>query len=679
MPANDLTFPESQGLMRRLSATTQQTGRDDPMTKSLILCTCENSQTLDADALADATGMAVSKPCAALCTRNIDLAAAALQDGDAIIACTQEARTFEALADELGVPAPALLDLRDRAGWTDDDTPTLPKMAALTAEALLPAAPEKTMDVVSEGLCLILGPAEVALQAAEQLKTYLSVTVLLNDSEHVPDNRDFDVVIGTLRRASGALGQFSIVIDALRQVEPAGRGTFTLSDPRDGGQSDCDILLDLRGTAPLFPAHEKREGYLRADPSHAPSVAAAVMAASHLIGTFEKPLHVTVEPLLCAHSRAEQTGCTRCLDLCPTGAIVPSGEHVTIDPMICAGCGACSAVCPSGAVSYDAPPVDLTMRRVQTLAKAYLDAGGARPRLLVHDSHGAEMIRLSARHGRGLPADVIPLDLPAIGAFGHAEALAALAAGFAHVSILPGPAADRDALVAQIALAAAITSEAKVRLLEPADPDAMSDALYDHAAPEPIEQPIRPLGTRRQIARQTAKALNPSRDTLPLPGGAPYGAVLVNTDACTLCLSCVSLCPSGALGDNPDNPQLRFQEDACLQCGLCANICPEDAITYAPQLNLTDAALSQQVLNEEEPFACIECGALFGSKSAIDRIVEKLRGHSMFADEEKLRLIQMCDNCRVQAQYHSEQNPFEGAPRPRVRTTDDYYSDRKDH
>ncbi|CAN0115107.1 unnamed protein product, partial [Chrysoparadoxa australica] len=336
------------------------------------------------------------------------------------------------------------------------------------------------------------------------------------------------------------------------------------TEPRDGGGSDCDILLDLRGETPLFPAHEKREGYLRADPGHTPAVAAAVLAASHLVGTFEKPLYVRTEALLCAHSRAGQTGCTRCLDLCPTGAITPDGDHVTVDPMICAGCGACSAVCPSGAISYEAPPVELTMRRVQTLAKAFLDAGGAAPRLLVHDAHGAEMIRLSARHGRGLPADVVPLELPALGAFGHAEAVAALAAGFASVTLLPGPGTDRAALAPQIALATAIAGEARVGILDTPDPDAMSDALYDAIAPAPVTAPVRPLGTRRQITRQAARALHSDATTLPLPEGAPYGAVLVDTDACTLCLSCVSLCPSGALGDNPDKPQLRFQEDACL-------------------------------------------------------------------------------------------------------------------
>ncbi|MDP5219085.1 4Fe-4S binding protein [Ruegeria sp. 2205SS24-7] len=647
------------------------------MPKSLITCDCLGSQTIDTQGLSKATGLDVARPCSALCTSQLDRAQAALEEGDVVFCCTQEARVFEELAEGLGRPAPPSLDLRDRAGWSADDAPKLPKMSALIANAMLPAEPEKTLDVVSEGLCLILGPAEVALEAAEQLNDHLGVTVLIEDGEP-PDTRAFDVVRGRLRRATGAFGGFEVVIDALQQVNPGGRGAFTLSDPRDGAVSQCDVILDLRGGTPLFPAPEKRDGYLRADPGHAAGVAAAIMAASHLTGTFEKTMYVKTTPLLCAHSRAEQTGCTTCLDLCPTGAITPAGEHVAIDPMICAGCGACSAACPSGAITYDAPPVDLTMRRVQTMAKAYLDAGGTAPRLLVHDAHGGEMVRLSARHGRGLPADVIPLELTAIGAFGHAEAVAAFAAGFAAVTLLPGPTADIPALQSQIALTTAIAGAGKATLLDTPDPDAMSDALYAEAAPAPVASPVRPMGTRRQITRQAARALHPDTDQIPLPEDAPYGAVLVDKDACTLCLSCVSLCPSGALGDNSDKPQLRFQEDACLQCGLCANICPEDAITYEPRLDLTNAALRQEVLNEEEPFACIECGALFGSKSAIDRISEKLKDHAMFSGD-KLRMIQMCDNCRVNAQFHATDNPFAGGERPRVRTTDDYLSKRRDH
>jgi ferredoxin len=617
----------------------------------------------------------------ALCTTEAGSAARAIEAGEAIICCAQEQRTFEEIAADLGGDAPAFLDLRDRAGWSDDPAPKLPKLSALVAEATLASRPDKTLDVISGGLCLIIGTADKALPAAAKLSPILDVTVLLTDETGPPDTRDFDTVRGRIVRATGALGGFELEIDALQEVNPGGRGALSWTAPRDGGQTRCDIILDLSGRTPLFPAPEKREGYLRADPGSIGAVADAVLAASQLVGTFEKPLYVALEPLICAHSRAEQTGCSKCLDICPTGAITPAGDHVSIDPMICAGCGACAARCPSGAITYDAPPPDMIFRRIQTLASAYRRAGGSAPRLLVHDAgFGAEMIRLAARHGRGLPADVIPLEVSALAGFGHAEILAALASGFADVSVLLSPTTERDAPDQEIPLAQALAGGHPVRLLDLSDPDALCDALYDQATPPPLSAPVLPMGSRRQVARLAARALNPEHDTLGLPAAAPYGAVLVNTDACTLCLSCVSLCPSGALMDNEDLPQLRFQEDACLQCGICATICPEKAITLAPRMNLGDSALTQVVLNEEEPFACVECGVLFGSKSTIEKITEKLAGkHALFATSEAARMIQMCENCRINAQFNAADNPFAMGERPRVRTTDDYLSKRKDH
>lgn len=652
------------------------------MAKKLVLCDCMGSQNIDADGIAAACEMACSKTYTSLCTDQIQDAAREIADGDVIIACQQERQTFEELASEIDAPAPGFVDIRDRAGWGEGNA--APKMAALAAEAALNLPIGKSVDVISEGTCLILGGA-AALEAARDLSDTLAVTVLLADAADSPTDRRFDVVVGQLKQASGALGAFTTKFDNLQQIVPGGRGAFALTEPQNGAGSGCDIILDLSGDRPLFPVHEKREGYLRADPAHASSVAKAVLQASQLVGTFEKPLYVRLEPSLCAHSRAEKPACSNCLNVCPTGAITSAGEHVAIDPMICAGCGACSSVCPSGAVSYDAPPVDAVFRRLSTLAATYRKAGkkadGTAPRLLVHDAgHGQEMIALAARFGRGLPGDVIPLEMDALAGFGHAEMLAALSCGFAHVDMLIGPKSDRDVIAAQAALAVAIAGADGVSLLDPADPDALTDALYEPTYAAPDHDPILPMGTRRQVTRLAAKTLNPDAETIALPDGAPYGAVLVDTEACTLCLSCVSLCPAGALGDNDDKPQLRFQEDACLQCGLCSNICPEKAITLEPQLNLTDVALSQSVLHEEDPFACVECGALFGVKSTVERITEKLAGkHAMFANSEAARMIQMCDNCRVQAQFHSEDNPFQGGERPRVRTTEDYFSKRRDH
>ncbi|UWQ21477.1 4Fe-4S binding protein [Jannaschia sp. W003] len=648
------------------------------MTRRLVLCSCEGSQRLDAEGLAAATGLETGTVCDALCTRQIGRAAEAIARGDAI-ACEQERATFEALAEEAGVAMPQLIDLRDRAGWTDDAAPTLPKQAALIAEAQLEVPATRAVDVTSHGVCLVIGPRDAALDAAERLAPHLAVTVLLDADPELPERPPFDVIAGRLRGATGTLGAFRVRIDALRQMDPGGRGVLRLGGPRDGAVSECDLILDLTGGTSLFPAPAKRDGYLRADPGRPEAVAAAVLEASHAVGTFEKPLHVRLEPLLCAHSRAGQVGCTRCLDLCPTGAITPAGEHVSIDPLVCAGCGSCSAACPSGAISFDAPPVETTFRRVQTLATAYRAAGGTAPRLLAVDAHGMEMVRLAARFGPGLPADTIPVELEALNAFGHAEAMAALAAGFAQVLWLPGPHADRAALEAQVMLTSALAAPGAAVILDETDPEAMAARLHGDVPPAPVAAPVRPMGTRRQIARQAAQGLHGTDGTLPLPEGAPYGAVLVDTKACTLCLACVSLCPSGALGDNPDRPQLRFQEDACLQCGICATVCPEDAIALEPRMDLAPAAFEQRILYEEEPAACVECGALFGVASTIERVAAKLEGHPMFAGTDKARQIRMCDDCRVQAQVLSADNPFRGPERPRPRTTEDELRKRTRH
>ena len=163
--------------------------------------------------------------------------------------------------------------------------------------------------------------------------------------------------------------------------------------------------------------------------------------------------------------------------------------------------------------------------------------------------------------------------------------------------------------------------------------------------------------------------------TVALPADAPFGAVEINVEGCTLCLACVGACPTGALIDNPERPMLRFVEDACVQCGLCKATCPEKVITLEPRYNFLPAALSPEILHSEEPFACIRCGKPFGTKATIAKIVGRLEGHSMFRNERQLQIIQMCDNCRVIAVSEEGLDPFRGGERPRIRTTDDYLAE----
>ena len=163
-----------------------------------------------------------------------------------------------------------------------------------------------------------------------------------------------------------------------------------------------------------------------------------------------------------------------------------------------------------------------------------------------------------------------------------------------------------------------------------------------------------------------------------MPAGAPLGAVNVATEGCTLCLACVGACPTGALLDDETRPWLGFNEEACVQCGLCEATCPESVITLEPRINFTDEARGTVELNQEEPFNCIRCGKPFGVQRSIERIADQLAGkHAMFSSGDQIERLMMCEDCRVLVQFETSDNPLAGAPRPRMRTTDDYLRERE--
>jgi 2-oxoacid:acceptor oxidoreductase delta subunit (pyruvate/2-ketoisovalerate family) len=50
-------------------------------------------------------------------------------------------------------------------------------------------------------------------------------------------------------------------------------------------------------------------------------------------------------------------------------------------------------------------------------------------------------------------------------------------------------------------------------------------------------------------------------------------------EKCTVCLTCVMLCPDGAINWRPELGKIEFDFRFCKGCGICANECPTKAIT----------------------------------------------------------------------------------------------------
>jgi ferredoxin len=631
-----------------------------------------------------------------LCGAELDLfRKIATENRPLTVACTQQAALFTDVATESGrTNSIQFANIREAAGWSSEADRAGPKMAALLAAATEPAPATPSIELESSGVVLICGRDETAVEAGNLLKDHLDVTVLIEPPASIPPPRSvvFPVVKGKVIGAKGHLGAFEVMVDDFAEAMPSSRRALMFAPSRNNARSTCDIILDLTGGAALFAAADLREGYLRADPGNPTAILQAVLKARDLIGTFEKPRYVNFEARQCAHSRSQRTGCTRCLDLCPTGAITPAGDHVAIDPAICAGCGQCAAVCPTGAASYALPPEDALMRRLRAMLIAYREAGGERAVVLLHnDAHGAPLIDALARFGDGLPANVLPFELNEITQIGLESIAAVFAYGASALRLLlpVKPRHDISGLIRTIALADPILAglgfgAGRVATIETDDPDILLETL--HAIP-PLPPTLRPasfrsVGKKRDVMRLALSELHRSAphpaDIIALPAGAPFGAVEIDTEGCTLCLSCVSACPTSALRDDPERPALRFVEDACVQCGLCQATCPEDVITLVPRINFDTAKTPSRILKEEEPFCCIRCGKPFGVKSSIERVVAKLEGkHWMYTGSpNRLDVIKMCEDCRVG--FVAEQG-FEsyGAPGPTVRTTDDYLRERQ--
>ena len=632
--------------------------------------------------------------CTQLCRAQLDqFKTAAAAGGPLVVGCTQESPLFEETRAEFAPDTEVrYVNIRERAGWSEAGPAALPKMAALLAEATveIPATPTITLE--SKGDCLVYGRDQSALDAAKQLAARLTVTLLLTPDARVipPHHMDVPVYRGRIRQLRGHLGAFEVEIDGHAPYGVSSREQIGFEHPRDGVRAACDLVLDLSGGAPLVPGPAKRDGYFRPDPANPAAVQRALFDLTDLTGTFEKPRYVDFKADICAHGRSGRTGCTRCLEVCPAGAIASAGDTVKIDPYICGGCGLCHSVCPTGAAGYNYPPAHALLERLRTLFTTYGEAGARDPSLLVHDEdHGLELISMMGRFGRGLPAGMIPFGVNEVTQLGFDVLVGALAYGAERILILVPP-KRRDELAglqAQLGYLEAVLDGLgyhgdRLRLIEESDPDAVEARLHERQeGPAMPEARYLPSGGKRTLMRLGLQALHEAApapvDHLPLPEGAPFGRLQVDVEGCTLCLACVSACPTGALQDNPERPQLAFQEDACVQCGLCASTCPERVITLEPRLNFTDEARRAIVVKDEEPATCVRCGKPFGTRSSIERIVARLgEKHWMFNDAAATERIRMCQDCRVVAQFETSDNPFAAGPRPRPRTTEDELRER---
>lgn len=269
--------------------------------------------------------------------------------------------------------------------------------------------------------------------------------------------------------------------------------------------------------------------------------------------------------------------------------------------------------------------------------------------------------RHALRGGKGLPARAIPVDAFHIASIGIDLLLGAICYGASQVAVVStgreaesyGAALSEQMDHAETILNALGYAGRHFELIRAESAAELERALWSM---QPAKGVSTPAGFNLAADKRgaldfeldhLARHAPAPQDSIALARGAPFGALALDRQSCTLCKACIGACPEAALQDAPETPALRFIERNCVQCGLCADTCPEGSISLVPRLLLTPQAKQAVTLNEAEPYHCVRCGKPFGTRQLIDSMLGKLAAHSMFAGGGALRRLQMCADCRV--------------------------------
>ncbi|PRY64167.1 4Fe-4S dicluster protein [Vreelandella songnenensis] len=520
----------------------------------------------------------------------------------------------------------------------------------------------------SRGHLLLLGSARAIHDAARALqgRGLASITLISTDAE---------ASLSPLAGGNEPAAHYALAPEQCQQLTIDGHlGNFAVNLQGVEGESlnlaralvsrdVFDVVLDMTGEGAACNVCRWElppPGYLKwsAQPSAAGEPLESVLeSAVELVGEFDKPRYFQVNSDLCAHSSSGNIGCTRCLDVCPADAITSHQgrieSRIEIDPFLCQGVGSCTSACPTGAIEFRLPETRRQQDTLATWLAAYRDAGGTQPvmRFVTHDTLDAEK-----RAGVITAGHVLDAPLEELGAAGHDQWLTALASGAAEVRIQLHEAAPprlsaflNDQLVqAQRLLEALGHAPERVQLIAPGEQaarDALPRLMPLTDTSLALNEPDKRTRLNRVLERLAALG-QPSGQRHTVTERAAYGGLDVDSDACTLCLACVSSCPTPALAAGSDSPSLSFREADCVQCGLCEQACPEDAITLVPGFLAAPERFERHVCHEEAPFECIRCAKPFATVSTVAMMKQKLANHPYFAGEALARL-EMCEDCRV--------------------------------
>ncbi|WP_299190071.1 4Fe-4S binding protein [uncultured Campylobacter sp.] len=345
------------------------------------------------------------------------------------------------------------------------------------------------------------------------------------------------------------------------------------------------------------------------------------------------------DPAICQYQGRRNDLCAKCVEVCPTVAILKNDEkrELVFSHIDCIGCGECVSVCPSGALKF-APLPQSVFYEISKLYKGKIP-------LLIAEGEISSALKIE------LPCGVLPFGIFGSKQIDEVNLLSAMQESGSSVIVYGADAGEgtREAVELINGISRAIYGKDAVFLAR--NLAELQEALGFAQSAQPWGLSINEQGlSKKEIFSKRVSAMvgEGSFGTVKSGERLRFGEVSINESSCTLCLSCVGACNTGALyADNSDN-SIKFNASLCTTCNYCVLSCAEKD-TMA--LNISGVRLAPEfftyrVLAKDELFKCIECGKEFATTKAVMKIADMMGAH-FSSEPEKMKTLFCCGDCKA--------------------------------
>ena len=407
---------------------------------------------------------------------------------------------------------------------------------------------------------------------------------------------------------------------------------------------DEDITLNVSQIV-WFDAKQPRKERIGIFDPNLSTIDEVIQTLKNNINSYSYKKFTTYDSSICQYHERREEICSKCEEVCPTVAITKDDKTktLTFSQIDCHGCGGCISVCPSGAVDY-APS---NKEALFEMSKFYKNTHP----LVIPAKMNLENLEVS------LKENILPFAIEGEKFLHEASFLTLLQMSGSQVIFYS------DFLSKGSKDAIRILNEIYQKRYQ-------KDAILIAMNPKELQKAVEEISfvedsyfnfnqetlKKREIFSHRLEKIVGNDDLGVISTGehVHYGKVEVNQDTCTLCLACVGACNVGALIADAKDNTLRLNPSICTACGYCEVSCPEkDCLTIKKDIiELKPSWFKENILAQDQLFACVECGKEFATTKAVEKIA-KMMGPIFSSDPIKERSLYCCADCKPKIMMQS--------------------------